>query len=609
MQAYANPGYVFAGWGLDASVSSSSALHQFVLTQPMGIAPVFLPARKIHLRTDPPEMAVLANQARVQTPSTIEVAALARVPLGGVSPQHGHGTWWVFDGWDFTKEAAPVFVAPEAEYTESTLTARYVRASAVTFFTQPAGLKLSVDGRDNWPSWVFLWGASKTHTFAAPAEQRDARGRLYRFKNWGHGGEAAQTFTMPEDPGLAPRSFTANYELVPRLTVQSTTPAIELNAGGQPCRTPCSIDRPRGTVVTLRAPETIARGPSTRLEFETWNGEAGLTRQVSVEGDSTWTASYRTMHQLGMSSQPAEAVSFKCEPASADNFYSAGTAVRITATARPGFRFLRWDGDLGGQFPAGTVLLSSPRAVKAVAETAPFADPAGVSNAAGETPVEGVAPGSMASVRGANLANTSLTGPRAPLAQTLGGVVVRIAGYPLPGEHTVLPLFSIAPARIDFQVPAELPEDRYTLVVTRAGAPDVRAVMKVVRNAPGLFTQRDGELEIALATHASGLPVNSQNPARPGEVITVYGTGFGAYDKPPLDGFPVPEEDPSTITDPIDAMVGDTVVEARQAQAAPGNIGLNIVRFTVPERTGSGRLRIVANGVPSNTVVLPAGAP
>jgi uncharacterized protein (TIGR03437 family) len=45
--------------------------------------------------------------------------------------------------------------------------------------------------------------------------------------------------------------------------------------------------------------------------------------------------------------------------------------------------------------------------------------------------------------------------------------------------------------------------------------------------APALFTRDSSGTGAAAATHANGQLISAANPARPGEVISVYGNGFG----------------------------------------------------------------------------------
>jgi uncharacterized protein (TIGR03437 family) len=191
------------------------------------------------------------------------------------------------------------------------------------------------------------------------------------------------------------------------------------------------------------------------------------------------------------------------------------------------------------------------------------------------------------------------TGPLAPLAQAIGAVTVRV------GDR-LLPLFFVSPERIHAQLPSDLTLGDYTLVVRWEGHPDQKTSFSVVRNAPGLFTQPSGDVLYALAAHEDGSAITPDSPARAGEAVAVFGTGFGPYTGMPPDGFPVPDSLALTLVDPVQVLAGDTVLDPISAGAAPGQIGLVAVRFRIPDTVAAAvELRVRVNQKESNRVVLP----
>ena len=84
----------------------------------------------------------------------------------------------------------------------------------------------------------------------------------------------------------------------------------------------------------------------------------------------------------------------------------------------------------------------------------------------------------------------------------------------------------------------------------------------------------------------------------------MYGTGFGPTDRPRLDGFPVPASPDYLIADSVDARVGEAAAAVVKAFAAPGKVGIDAVQFRLGDGTVSGALRVVINGVESNTVTV-----
>jgi len=238
-------------------------------------------------------------------------------------------------------------------------------------------------------------------------------------------------------------------------------------------------------------------------------------------------------------------------------------------------------------------------------EVTPEISSAGIKNGAGETPVAGVAPGSVISIFGASLATNAEIGPVNPLTQSLDGVTVQVAGR-------ILPLFFVSPEQINAQLPTDLPLGTHTVVVKNRNMQDVSATFEVVRNAPGLFTSRQDGRAVATITRVGGPAVTADNPVKGGELINIYGTGFGPHRNPPPEGFGVEEADGYRLTDSVEIVAaGNHVIIPEYAGTAAGLPGTVLVRFRVPDDISEGsltNLTVRVNGVPSNTAALPTAA-
>jgi hypothetical protein len=177
---------------------------------------------------------------------------------------------------------------------------------------------------------------------------------------------------------------------------------------------------------------------------------------------------------------PAQSGTFQMTPPSADGFCSANATVQVMTTALGGFKFGSWAGDASGFYRPAWIQMTCPRVMLALLNTAPFVADGGVVNAAGDTPLKSVAPGSIASIYGANLAPSIAAGPGSPLPLALNGVVVTSSGMPLP-------LLFVSPGQINVQVPSgSVPGDQ-TLIVTWNGQ-QAAAGFSVVPNAPACST-------------------------------------------------------------------------------------------------------------------------
>src|ERR1039458_8337659 len=176
----------------------------------------------------------------------------------------------------------------------------------------------------------------------------------------------------------------------------------------------------------------------------------------------------------------------------------------------------------------------------------------------------------------------------------------------LSGESARRPLFFVSPGQINAQMPDDLSTGAQVLAVSPAGAPDVRAAFTLVRNAPGLFPVPVNGQAMAMAVHEDGSQVTSDAPARPGELLTVYGTGFGPAERPRPEGFPIPQTPSYNILDAVTLQAGTLVITAENAFAAVGRCGVDAVQFRLDGSvTGTVTLRVTVNGVDSNTLMLP----
>ena len=90
--------------------------------------------------------------------------------------------------------------------------------------------------------------------------------------------------------------------------------------------------------------------------------------------------------------------------------------------------------------------------------------------------------------------------------------------------------------QLNVLVPVDVPEGPTTLVVTRAGISGTPVPVDPA-NRSALFMFDAGNRKYVAANHVDGTPVGDPGlypgvttPARPGEVVTLWGTGFGRTD-------------------------------------------------------------------------------
>src|SRR5260370_33038049 len=225
-----------------------------------------------------------------------------------------------------------------------------------------------------------------------------------------------------------------------------------------------------------------------------------------------------------------------------------------------------------------------PRSGKAHYFKVPFIAPAGIKNAAGDTPDGSVAPGSIIAIYGDNLTDSYVVGRSNPLAQAIGDVTVTVAGR-------LLPLLFVSPQQINAQVPSGLNDGTYTLTVSWVGHADLNGTFTISRDAPGVYTRpNDQNAPLVLAVHEDGTAVTPDSPARRNETISIYGTGFGPYDHPVIDGFFISPTDTFNVIDPVGVKAGDGQYTPVFAGAVPGMVGPTVVQLKITDAIPSGAM-------------------
>jgi uncharacterized protein (TIGR03437 family) len=638
INAFPYPGYVFAGWYIPG-YPTNSYLAQVNITYAMTIAANFQPAKRVDFRSNPPGLSIYVDHTLIPltpAPPTSVLPASSydpycdpnytRLPpnaplwytplctgqfdfLPGsthtlaapVSQQDKLAKYWVFKNFSDGLGQDNNYIVDNRLDLVDNITANFVPGVLSTIITNPSGLPLTVDGRSNWPSYNFIWGEGETHTVSAAAVQPDGKGRKWQFMGWSDKGDATHTISVPV--GSQGLSAAANYQVMGQVQVTSNPPGLNLTVNGAPCTTPCTYDKSSGSTMTVSVPASIPSTSTSRYDLDSLTGATGTSLTVTFTQDiQVITANYHASYLLVTSSSPANAATFKLSPASPDSFFADGTQVTVTPVANGGYKFARWNGDITGTFSPGYLTMSSPHQVTALLSIVPFISPAGVQNAAGNTPDGSVAPGSIISIYGNNLAAGLQIGPTSPLAQTIADVTVTL------GDR-ILPLMFVSPGQINAQMFSDLADGDYILVAHRIAQDDVKGQFTVHRDAPALFTQvnPDGTTQV-VALHADGSAVTVDNPAQSGETITVFGTGFGPYDQPTVDGFAISSAGVWNVVDPVSVAVGSQVVQPNSAIGAAGMVGITVVQVTLPAGMPPSApldLSVTVNGRPSAAAKLP----
>ena len=259
-----------------------------------------------------------------------------------------------------------------------------------------------------------------------------------------------------------------------------------------------------------------------------------------------------------------------------------------------------WEG-LESEAKATAIVSSNPDAEAAILNQG------GVVLGAGFTPGP-VAPGSIVSLFGRNMADQENSALSVPLPQSLGGVRVLI------GEKEA-PLFYVGPGQVNVQVPVELAPDRQLQVVVETnGVPSAPEPLQTAGSRPGIFTlgppyDEQGAILIAntnrLAMPATpGIP---SEPARIGRFISIYCTGLGATDPTVPSGQPATSEPLAVVKTAVTVLIGEQPAAVNFAGLAPGFVGVYQVNAEVPPGITAGDaipVVLIQGGVQSNTATI-----
>lgn len=243
----------------------------------------------------------------------------------------------------------------------------------------------------------------------------------------------------------------------------------------------------------------------------------------------------------------------------------------------------------------------------------PVISEAGVVMGDGYSQSQHLVPGALAMVTGTDFVAAGTEawlalGPQKHALTLLESVCLEV-------NRVSAPLKYVSPQRIDFQVPAMVNAGSGTVQVIRncddpnavrsnEATVDISAVQPVfflLSQAPPIVAgHRSDE---TLVGPANLLPGVSTSPAAPGDVVSLFGTGFGPVVPPLETGETAREERPLAATN-VSVHLGETEIPAADVLyvgAAPGFLGTHRVDVRVPTTTPDGEHAVVLsiNGVAS----------
>ncbi len=232
------------------------------------------------------------------------------------------------------------------------------------------------------------------------------------------------------------------------------------------------------------------------------------------------------------------------------------------------------------------------------------------------------APGTLITINGSGLSDSTETAPDSSataLPFELAGAQVYLNGSPLP-------VHSVSPQEIQVQLPYDLKEGTSGSLWVRTehenGAVTVTnsVALQFAAVSPGIFAFGGKEPRAGLLLHSAGTasldsaskgsPISTDEPARSGEVITVWATGLGLVSddlSTMAAGMPYAAPDTNVIT-PVRALVDGQPASVLSATLPQGAVGIYEVLVLLPRDlplSGTAKLAISQNNSSSNVVTFP----
>jgi uncharacterized protein (TIGR03437 family) len=230
--------------------------------------------------------------------------------------------------------------------------------------------------------------------------------------------------------------------------------------------------------------------------------------------------------------------------------------------------------------------------VAAFAQT-PTVSPGGVLNSASFDKTMPVAPGSLISIFGSNLASSTASADSVPLSTVLNNVSVTVNGVAAP-IHDIFhgPSFD----QLNVQLPVETLSGTAQVVVTNNQLSSAATPVQVGPFSPGIFAfnaSSGQQIAIAinnadasLAAPAGSIPGIATHPAHSGDVLILLATGLGAVSPPIQNGQASTDTTRTTDTKPV-VMVGGVAAQVLFSGLSTF-VGVNQINIQLAPGTPSG---------------------
>jgi uncharacterized protein (TIGR03437 family) len=246
----------------------------------------------------------------------------------------------------------------------------------------------------------------------------------------------------------------------------------------------------------------------------------------------------------------------------------------------------------------------------AVNAQTPAVSSGGIVNGASFAAGQPVAPGSLISIFGTQLAASTASADTIPLSTKMNGVTVTF-------NNKDAPLLAVTSGQINAQVPWEvLPgtaPGMVNVVVTRNGVPSLPQAVQINGAAPGAFVHATNSgkfyaFAVNFADNTLAWPTGTanisikQHPVKAGDVLILYATGLGEVDPAVADGHNALDGKLHTPTAAPQVLVGNMPVKVLGSALSPQFVGVYQINIQLPSGVPTGNnvsLQIKSGGVTS----------
>ena len=208
----------------------------------------------------------------------------------------------------------------------------------------------------------------------------------------------------------------------------------------------------------------------------------------------------------------------------------------------------------------------------------------------------GLVPGSWTTINGTGLASVTDTWDKAivngKLPTVLDGVSVSVGGQPAYIQY-------VSPNQINVQAP-DVGLGSIPVTVTNSNGTSAAFTATSQQFGPAFFLWT-GKYAVAtrtdfsLAARAGLFQGQTTVPAKPGDVIILWGTGFGPTSPAVAAGIQVPADRTYSTASPVTVTVGNAGAQVFGAALAPGYAGLYQIAIQIPNSTPDGDIAIKAS--------------